>query len=196
MAWPTVAVSTLNMDADTDTGFRADILDLVTKFNAAIAMLGVANGVCDLDAGGKVPASRGVARLDTANTFAAAQSVPAGATGAQVPQAQEVALAGGGNASGSWNISITGSSASCTGNAASATSFVVPAGNQVDTIISTVGVAGTDSATVGNSYATSGTTIVLDTGSVGVGFTPTGMWACLSYKTSGTAAVFTFQRRS
>jgi microcystin-dependent protein len=46
------------MDADTDNLPRSDILDLATKFNALIAMRGVADGVCDLDGSGKVPSAR------------------------------------------------------------------------------------------------------------------------------------------
>lgn len=58
MAWPTVAVDTTGMDADTDTLPRSAILDLTTKFNELIAMRGVASGVCDLDASGVVPVAR------------------------------------------------------------------------------------------------------------------------------------------
>lgn len=58
MPWPTAPVITLGLDADTDTLPRADILDLTTKFNQLIAMRGVANGVCELDAGLMVPLSR------------------------------------------------------------------------------------------------------------------------------------------
>lgn len=39
MAWPTIPVNTLNADAtgDDPSQFRADVLDLITKFNALIA---------------------------------------------------------------------------------------------------------------------------------------------------------------
>lgn len=69
MAWPTVAVVTTGMDQDTDDLPRAAILDLTTKFNDAIAMWGVANGVCDLDASTLVPVARipaAIARLANA----------------------------------------------------------------------------------------------------------------------------------
>lgn len=58
MPWPNVPVTTVGMDQDADTLPRSDILDLTTKFNQLIAMLGVANGVCDLDANGKIPPER------------------------------------------------------------------------------------------------------------------------------------------
>lgn len=58
MAWPTVAVDTTGMDADTDNLPRVAILDLTTKFNALIAMRAVASGVCDLDASALVPIAR------------------------------------------------------------------------------------------------------------------------------------------
>lgn len=73
MAWPT-AVITTGMDADTDALPRTAILDLTTKFNALIAMRGVANGVCDLDASGKVPNTR----LDATLTALAGLSTAAG----------------------------------------------------------------------------------------------------------------------
>lgn len=66
MAWPTVAVITTGMDADTDSLPRSDILDLTSKFNELIAMRGIANGVCDLDASTLVPVARipaAIARL-------------------------------------------------------------------------------------------------------------------------------------
>lgn len=58
MPWPTVAVVTTGMDADTDTLPRTDILDHTQKFNQLIAMRGVASGVCDLDASALIPSAR------------------------------------------------------------------------------------------------------------------------------------------
>lgn len=66
MAWPTIAVVTTGMDADTDNIPRSDILDLTTKFNDVIAARAAANGVCELDAASLVPVSRiptSIARL-------------------------------------------------------------------------------------------------------------------------------------
>lgn len=64
--WPTSPVDTTGMDNDTDGLPRSAILDLTTKFNELIAMRGVANGVCDLDADTLVPVARipaAIARL-------------------------------------------------------------------------------------------------------------------------------------
>lgn len=58
MPWPTVPVVTTGMDADTDTLPRPDILDHTQKFNQLIAMRGVAEGVCDLNSSGQIPAAR------------------------------------------------------------------------------------------------------------------------------------------
>ena len=57
MAWPTVAVTTTNMDATSDSPAtaRSDILDLTTKFNDAIAMRGVANGIASLGSDTRLP---------------------------------------------------------------------------------------------------------------------------------------------
>lgn len=66
MAWPTIAVVTTGMDADTDTVPRSDILDLTTKFNEVIAARAQAGGVCDLDGSALVPVARiplSIARL-------------------------------------------------------------------------------------------------------------------------------------
>lgn len=61
------------MDADTDTLPRADILDHTNKFNQLIAMRGVADGVCDLDASARVPNTR----LDpTLNALAGTLTAP------------------------------------------------------------------------------------------------------------------------
>lgn len=66
MPWPTAPVVTTGMDNDADSLPRSDILDLATKFNQAIAMRGVADGICDLDGYGIVPVARipaAIARL-------------------------------------------------------------------------------------------------------------------------------------
>lgn len=58
MPWPNVPVTTVGMDQDADTLPRSDILDLANKFNQLIAMRGVADGVCELDANLKIPFNR------------------------------------------------------------------------------------------------------------------------------------------
>lgn len=85
MVWPTVAVDTTGMDADTDSLPRAAVLDLTTKFNEAIAARAQASGVCDLDASALVPIARipaGIARTADAaftGTFTIADGALAGA---------------------------------------------------------------------------------------------------------------------
>ncbi len=60
MTWPTATVSKANCDEGTDnpSTWRTDLLDLIDKLNAMIQALGVAGGVCDLGADGKVPLAR------------------------------------------------------------------------------------------------------------------------------------------
>ncbi len=73
MPWPTVAVITTGMDADTDTIPRSDILDLTTKFNEVIAARGQAGGVCELDGSSLVPVARipaSIARLTLTGNLA------------------------------------------------------------------------------------------------------------------------------
>lgn len=74
MPWPTVAVVTTGMDADTDTLPRADILDHTNKFNQLIAMRGVADGVCDLGATAQIPTARLPGQLATLSSLSAQQA--------------------------------------------------------------------------------------------------------------------------
>lgn len=60
MSFPTVAVNTTNVDGTTDkpSDARADLLDLIQKFNALIATYAQSNGICDLDGSGLIPLAR------------------------------------------------------------------------------------------------------------------------------------------
>jgi hypothetical protein len=60
MAWPTDDLSTSHYDAGTDDPSlaRSQLIDLKSKVSDVIAARNQANGVCGLDANGKVPMSR------------------------------------------------------------------------------------------------------------------------------------------
>jgi hypothetical protein len=60
MAWPTDDLTTDHLDQATDdpSQARVELLNAVNKIKAILASLGVADGVCDLDANVKVPLNR------------------------------------------------------------------------------------------------------------------------------------------
>lgn len=60
MPWPAGNVPVANVDEGTDSAAlaRVDLKTLIDQFNAAIASRGGADGVCELDASGKIPFSR------------------------------------------------------------------------------------------------------------------------------------------
>ena len=61
MAWPSTPIVTTHLDAGTDdpSAARPDIKLMADAVNGIMGARGVASGVCDLDASGLVPASRG-----------------------------------------------------------------------------------------------------------------------------------------
>ncbi len=60
MPWPQDDLSTANFDADTDKPSlaRPMLVRLINAVKAIIPMRGAADGICDLDANGKVPDGR------------------------------------------------------------------------------------------------------------------------------------------
>ena len=89
MTWPVDDILTADLDAQTDTPPRAMFLRMAQRMKTMIAGRGAANGVCDLDAAGRVPA----ARLGGANVAGAPVRLDSGSKvpAAQLPQASESA---------------------------------------------------------------------------------------------------------
>ena len=89
MTWPVDDIQTGDLDAQTDTPPRAMFLRMAQRMQSMLGARGVADGVCDLDAAGRVPA----ARLGGANVAGAPVRLDAGrrVPAAQLPQATESA---------------------------------------------------------------------------------------------------------
>lgn len=89
MTWPVDDIATGDLDAQTDTPPRAMFLRMAQRMKSMLGARGAANGVCDLDAAGRVPA----ARLGGANVAGAPVRLDSGSKvpAAQLPQASEAA---------------------------------------------------------------------------------------------------------
>lgn len=135
MPWPTTPVTTTGMDADADNLPRSDILDLATKFNQAIAMRGVADGVCDLDGSGLVPVARipaAIARL-ASPALSGTPTGPTAAAGTNTTQLATCAFVRANDTRGKHDLPLpAGSLQPRKTNGCSALAFITGATDQPD----------------------------------------------------------------
>ena len=140
---------------------------LATNGSAVLSWTNIAAGVTSFSAGatGLTPASPASGAIVLDGTLNIANGGTGAATAADARTNLNVPTRTGGDASGTWGINISGSSASCSGNAATATNpasggTFITSSNIASQSVSFATTAGTANAlNTGNSYTMAGLTV-------------------------------------